>query len=153
MNNNFNNHDFDDERTHDIQQGNQNIELNLEQLLTQLILNPSRLKTAKINLVDSKGNTIAISQSHEENATTPSGFPQELTSEDTFVFDDGLSLHGITVCQTCGGVVNENNIIRCKCGQTCCIRRGCAKYSKSKGEWYCCWWHKIIGGFFGFNLR
>jgi len=135
-----------------MQQQNQNIEPTLEQLLMQLLLNPAQLKTFKKNLTDFKGNKIVIAQSQEESSINPSGYLDATNSEDIVLLSDGTSLCGITVCQTCGGVVKEENIRRCKCGQTCCIRKGCGKYSKSKNEWYCSRWHKFLD-WLGFNLR
>ncbi|MHB9141993.1 MAG: hypothetical protein ACYC25_08980, partial [Paludibacter sp.] len=133
-------------------QNSQNSDAILEKILMQLVLNPARIKIQKKNLTDFNGNTVAIAQSIEGTAINPAGFPTEEVCEDVFVLDDGTSLCGISVCQTCGGIVKEENIRRCECGKTICLRRGCAKYSAYKNTWYCCSWHKFLGNL-GINLR
>jgi len=117
-----------------------------------LIINPTRVKISKTNLTDFNGNSIPIKQSSDGSTINPAGFPEETESEDVFLLDDGTSLCGITVCQTCKGVIKEENLRRCKCGKTCCIIKGCGKYSKYRDEWYCSGLHKFLGEL-GINLR
>jgi hypothetical protein len=148
MNDNFFNHD---ERINNAQE-NQNVEPTLEELLTRLIINPARLNTVRKNLSNFDGKTLTIAQSREGSLINQAGFPEEINSDEIFLLDDGTSLCGITICQTCGGVVKEENIRRCKCGQTCCLRKGCGRFSRLRNEWYCCSWHKFKGKL-GFNLR
>lgn len=71
------------------------------------------------------------------------GSIQDVKYENIPVLDDGTSLTGITRCQNCQGVIKEENMKRCVCGLTVCVRAGCAKYSKSKDQWYCCTSHMI----------
>lgn len=150
MNKNFSEDEI--EKILEQQQNNQNNEPNLEALLTNLIINPTRIKIKKTNLTDFNGNSIPIKQSSDGSTINPAGFPEETESEDVFLLDDGTSLCGITVCQTCGGVVKEDNLRRCKCGKTCCIIKGWGKHSKYRDEWYCSGLHKFLGEL-GFNLR
>lgn len=141
-----------------LQQGNQtaniqpNTPLSIEQLLIKTILNPVWLKTKKKYLTDCQGNNEVIAGSREGSLPHSSGFTEEINDEFIPMLDDGTSSCGIVICQTCGGRVKEENIRRCVCGRTCCLREGCAKYSEEKEEWYCSNKHKIMRSL-GFSLR
>ena len=149
MNENFSEDDI--QRINEAQQNNQ-IEPGIDQLLMQILMNPARKKTARKILDDNHGNKRVLSQAQEGSTINQAGFPEETISEESYCLDDGTSLCGITVCQSCGGVVKEENLYRCSCGQTCCVRKNCAKYSELRKEWYCSSWHKFLGEL-GKNLR
>ena len=134
-----------------LQQTNQNIEPSLEQLLMNLILNPMRMSTTRAKLMDNQNNGL-ISETKEGIVLNEAGFIEDIKEENIYMFDDGTSLKGIVKCQTCEGIVKEENLKRCGCGKTCCVRPGCGKFSESSGNWYCCNWHAFLG-YLGIGLR
>ena len=93
-----------------------------------------------------------ILETKEGTVLNKAGFIEDIKEESSYMLDDGTSLNGIVRCQTCHGVVKEENLERCGCGKTCCVRPGCGKFSKSTGRWYCCKWHAFLG-YLGIGLR
>ena len=151
MNNNFSEDEI--KRILEQQQNNQNTEsISLEELLIQLFLNPARVKTFRVNLNDVDGNPIVISENREGTSINEKGVSLEIQENISYMLSDGLSTTDIVQCQACKGIIHLQSLRRCPCGLTCCISRGCAKYSKSRDQFYCSSWHKFLDEI-GFNLR
>lgn len=132
-------------------QHNQPPDQTLEQLLMNLILNPQSTSTTRTRVVGNSNNGI-ISETKEGSRIHEAGFIEDIKEDRIYMLDDGTSLSGVARCQTCGGTVKEENLKRCSCGKTCCVRPGCGKFSEAKGEWYCCNSHHFLR-FLGIPLR
>ena len=134
-----------------IQKGDQNIEQSIEQVLMNLIMNPLRMSTTQTQLVDIQNNGL-ISETKEGSFLNKAGFIEDIKQDSIFMLDDGTSMSGVAKCQTCNGIVKEENLKRCGCGKTCCVIPRCGKYLESKDKWYCSSLHAFLG-FLGINLR
>jgi len=106
------------------------------------ILNPVQLKTKRTNLIDQKEHKKLISETRTASFINEKGFLEEIEENNIRMLDDGTSTCGVVICQTCGGVVKEENIRRCTCGKTVCIRPGCGY--KTDNKWFCGFWHSLI---------
>lgn len=127
-------------------------EENLEQLLMKMLLNPTRLKTTRSVLMDVTSDGV-ISETREGTVLNPAGFIEELSENRLVMLDDGTSMSGVVRCQTCNGIVKEQNLRRCACGKTCCVRQGCGQGGDGSMETlYCSGWHAFYG-WLGFSLR
>lgn len=135
-----------------IQHVNQSIEKDPVQVIAELLLNQTNLKTKKTNLIDGFSQANVISEVKQRTFLNEDGSLEESEDQDFYILDDGTSLTGVTICQTCGGRVKEESIRRCECGKICCVRPGCARRNKNDENWYCSGWHAFLG-FLGFNLR
>ena len=136
------------------QQADQNLDASLEQVLMRHILNPTRLKSTRTVLVDVNSDGV-IFETREGTVLNPAGFIEEIKEDRFFMLDDGTSTSpsGITRCGTCQGVVKEQNLRRCPCGKTCCVRQGCGQSVDGSTETlYCSGWHSFFG-WLGFGLR
>ena len=133
------------------QQGNQNLDANLESMLMSLILNPLKMSTIRTQLMDNLNNGV-ISETMEGSVLNEAGIIEDKKPVNMYMLDDGTSLNEVVRCQSCGGLVKEKNLYRCPCGKTCCVRENCGK-TDSNGRWYCSSWHRFLGGTFGMNLR
>ena len=134
------------------QQADQNLDATLEQLLMKMLLDPTRLKRTRSILMNISSEGV-ISETLEATLINEAGILEEIRQENIYMLDDGTSRSGVVRCQTCYGVIDQSSLRRCQCGKTCCVRPGCAMYSESKNEWYCCGWHDFFRGVFGMNLR
>lgn len=134
------------------QQTGQDLDSSLEQILMRQILNPTRLKTTRSILVDVTPDGI-ISEIREGTVLNPAGFIEELAENRLVMLDDGTSMGGVVRCQTCDGIVKEENLRRCGCGKTCCVRQGCGQNVNGLAETlFCSGWHAFFG-WLGFGLR
>ncbi len=134
------------------QQGGQNAELDLEKLLNMKILDPQIAKVIRTRVVPTNSNGV-ISEMREGTSLNKDGIIEEQKQFDVVLLDDGTTIDGnVTRCQACGNTIHEINSRVCPCGQRVCTSKGCAKYSKKTGLYYCCTRHAILDRF-GWNLR
>lgn len=134
------------------QQSNQNLDATLEQVLMRHILNPTGLKTTRAVLVDISSDGV-ISETREGTLINEAGILEEIRQENIYMLDDGTSMNVVVRCQTCNGIVKEQNLRRCPCGKTCCVRQGCGQNVDGSTETlYCSGWH-AFSGWLGFSLR
>ena len=138
------------------QQANQNPESSLlEQLLTLQVLNPVRRKSQRMRIAENPPHGV-VSERREAVVINEDGGIEEMSEESICIhsLDDGTSVNsrGIARCQTCGGLVKEENLRRCDCGKTCCVIPGCGKSFRTNGKLYCCIWHALLG-LLGISLR
>lgn len=125
------------------QQPNQSPEQTLEQLLMNLVLNPMEKSTTRTQVAPNPNNGV-VTETKEMTMLNEAGFMENVKQENIYMLDDGTSMNGVARCQTCGGIVKEENLKRCGCGKTCCVRPGCGKFSEKKNEWYCCSSHQFL---------
>jgi hypothetical protein len=132
------------------QQGNQNIDQDLEQALMNMLLNPAEKTTKQIRIVEDPNNSV-MSEVREKIIINDEGFPEKLEEEiiNVATLDDGspMNSYGICRCQGCSRLVSVENLSRCLCGKTSCVM--CGRFDAKNGIWYCCFLHKIIGKLFG----
>ena len=111
------------------------------------MLNPNKLQKEQIRIVDHSENGV-LKQKIKATRVNEAGFQEELEEEVLYIhmLDDGTAAGdlGIVICQTCGATVKEKNIHRCTCGKTCCVL--CGEYSEKNDQWYCGFWHSLLGG-------
>lgn len=139
------------------QETNPNEEQSLEQALMNMLLNPAEKTTKRIIIVEDPSNPV-MSEVREEIVINQEGFPEKLEEETINIstLDDGtpMNSYGICRCQGCNRLVSVENLSRCLCGKTTCVR--CGRFDAKKGIWYCGFWHKFIGklyGLLGMNFR
>jgi len=124
----------------------------IEQQLLNIQLNPNQTTIQRITMVDDPDSNLMyeIREGISPNAYGGLEETNELVIN-AAILSDGSPMNpfGLTRCQTCGGHVREENITRCLCGRTCCIR--CVRFSR-RGHVYCSRFHRFLG-FLGFNLR
>lgn len=123
----------------------------VEEMLLQLVLNPNRLKIERTILAQQVEGGV-LGESREGTVMNAQGFLEEVKEQKFFMLDDGTSTSSVVICQTCGGTVKESNLKRCPCGQTVCLRKGCARGGKHSEQWFCCTAHRFLY-FVGFSLR
>ena len=126
------------------QQSNQETEMNMEQFLTNNMLNPNRLEVKGTYLKDSQGYEIPLSQTIKGSFLSKEGHPVEFEKKLYYTLSDGTSLGDYVICINCGNEVIKENIFRCSCGKTCCVL--CATYSNITQKYYCCGWDKVLDG-------
>jgi hypothetical protein len=64
--------------------------------------------------------------------------PETKDGREIVIIGDGTAFTGterISACQKCGKIVREENLRRCECGRTVCLRKGCGKIYG--GKWFC----------------
>ena len=134
------------------QQSSQDI---LEQVLLQLILNPTRVLRQRIRVQDNLGEGILF-EMREATTINESGVQEEVQELviNTSCFGDAnpMNIYGVVTCPNCGLLVREESIRICQfCGKICCISKDCGRYSFT-GKWFCCRWHRVIG-YLGVSFR
>lgn len=119
-----------------------NDQVSLKDFMTMFIMSPFRTCTTRIVLSDGSKKKV-LSETKEGIVVNAQGSIEEIKETIHTTLDDGTSLNGIAVCQSCRGTVKEENLRRCVCGKTCCIRPDCGIYVA--GKWYCSRWHSFLG--------
>lgn len=117
-------------------------EQSLEQSLMNQIINPASIKRTRTNLIDNFGRKATISETRTAGFINDKGVYEEMQEDNIRMLDDGTSTCGVVICQTCGAVVKEENISRCKCGKTVCVRPNCGW--KVSGKKYCSFWCSLF---------
>ena len=139
--------------TQEDQQSSQDI---LEQVLLQLILNPSKVLKQRIRVQDDLGEGILF-EIREGSRINEYGVQEEIEELviNTSCFGDGspMNIYGIGRCPNCGLLVKEDSLRICQfCGKLHCIAKGCGRYSILTRKWFCCRTHRFLG-LFGVSLR
>ncbi len=116
-------------------------DVELKDALTSLLLNPN---TANIKLSRLSANpSNVLSETRTRTRINSRGDTEEIQEEIIHIsmLDDGTSANrnGIVICQTCGATVREENIKRCPCGKTVCVRPRCG-YKAISEKWFCSFW-------------
>jgi hypothetical protein len=122
----------------------------LEQFLIEGLLNPAEKTVRRIRLIEDPNSSV-ISEIREELIINQEGDPEKIEEETINIcsLDDGtpMNTYGICRCQACQRLVRAENLSRCICGKTTCIM--CGRFDAKTGIWFCSFWHKILGKFFG----
>jgi len=122
-------------------------QVSYEDFVKMFLLSPLRTSSTKVILSDGNKKRV-ISETREGVVINSQGSIEEIKEVVHTTLDDGSSLNGIAICQTCEGTVREENLRRCTCGRTCCIRPECGVYSN--GKWYCSGWHAFCNSLWPF---
>lgn len=125
---------------------NQTADMDLNNLMQSILLNPLRVKVSRTNIIDNQGVSTVLSETKEGSRVHPKGYIEDIREENIHMLDDGESTGEVVICQTHRGKVLKKNIRRCiRCRIVCCISHRCtAIYSRSENVWYCGLWCSLL---------